>query len=200
MGGGARGPVAPSPPSAFGTSAAAVPGSSSIAMAASASAAPPSIRAALENMSPGELWAILSELKSMASSSPEQAHALLGQYPMLAHAIVHIQAMLGTLATPTSAYAAALAKNGGSLMPGDASAQGAAEAVPVDEEQKALVKSVLAMSDAEVAAMPTEQREGVEQIRLALGSPLEVLEAMEGAAREELLQLREQLTQVLAAL
>lgn len=172
--------------------------SSSLANASQATSAPPSIRAALEAMGPGELWAILSELKTMAATQPEAAKALLMQYPMLAHAVVHIQAMLGTLSTPTPAYAAAVYASGGGAS-GEGQGQAGQGGEAVDEEQKALVKRVLAMSEVEVAAMPAEQREGVEQIRTALCMPVEKLEAMESPAREELLQLREQLMSVLAA-
>lgn len=157
-----------------------------------ASGAAPSIKAALDRMSPAELWAILAELKGMAAADPDAARGLLLQYPMLAHAVVHIQAMLGTLATPTPGYAGAVLVAGGT---------GAVEAAPagVEDEQKALVRSVLAMSDADVAAMPADQREGVEQIRTALRSPLEALQALAPPLRDELLQLRDQLTAVLAS-
>jgi len=154
------------------------------------------IAAALESLSPAELWAILSELQGLAAADADAARALLLAYPTLAAAVVRIQAMLGTLASPTPAYGAAVLAAGG--------AGGAGDAPPLpapDEEQRALVRSILAMSDADVDALPPEQRDGAAQIRAALRSPLEVLEAIEAPAlRAELLGLREQLTAVLGAL
>jgi hypothetical protein len=158
----------------------------------SASSAPPSLRAVLDSMSPADVHAILSELRALAASSPEEARKLLVQYPVLAQAAAQMLAAVGTLRSTTPAYAAAVGA-------ADA-ATAAATRTPLtaeEREQVALVRGVLAMSDAEVAAMAPDQREGVLQIRAAIQSPIEALRALPTGRRNELLQLREVLTALL---
>ena len=157
-----------------------------------AAAAPPSLRAVLDSMSPADIHVILSELRTLAASSPESARALLVQYPVLAQAAAQMLAAVGTLRSSTPAYTAAV---------GSADAATAAATrtplSPEEKEQVALVSGVLAMTDAEVAAMAPDQREGVLQIRAAIQSPIEALRALPTGRRNELLQLREVLTALL---
>lgn len=179
----------------------------------------PTIKSVLENMPAPEMWGVLNELKTMATSQPEATKALLLQYPVLSQVIMHIQSSLKTLRTPTPAYSTLSA----SLNPFDQymnqqqqeymGAEGSTDGfmqqqgqtagfgqAPVDEgaqEQKALVQNVLMMTDAEVNNMPMDQREGVLQIRTALQTPIEQIMTFEPSIRDELLALREQLTAVL---
>jgi hypothetical protein len=176
-----------------------------IATASAIAAMPPSIRAALSSMSHAELWSILNELKQMASKDQEQVKALLLQYPMLAHAIVHIQNITGNLKVPTTAYVNAALAHGDPMVQarasaaapaaqsagGDGGGSAAASGGPEDE-QKTIIRNILAMSDGEVAALPADKRAGVEQIRNAMRLAPETLPA-------ELLQLRQQLQALLAS-
>jgi hypothetical protein len=78
--------------------------------------------------------------------------------------------------------------------PAPAAAAGPQHPAPVlsaaDQEQLEMIQSLLAMSDAEVAGLPSAEREGVVNVRDAVRWPLAAIMATPAARREELLQLR----------
>ena len=163
--------------------------SSTTAAAAAAAAPPPpppNLRAIVDMLPPAEAHAILSELRTLASREPDAARALLLQWPSLAQAVALLLSSGGALRTATPAYTSA--------------AVTAASRAPLsveEQEQVSLVRSVLAMGDREVAALPWDRRQGVLQIRAAVMSPLEALQAGPPDQRKTLLDLREQLTALL---
>ena len=146
----------------------------------------PNLRAVVESLPPAEAHAILSELRTLALREPDAARALLLQWPSLAQAIALLLASGGALRSATPAYSQAAAS--------------AALRTPLSAEeadQVALVRSVLAMGDRDVQALPWDRRQGVLQIRAAVMSPLEALYAGPPDQRKTLLDLREQLTLLL---
>jgi hypothetical protein len=154
--------------------------------AAAAAPSPPNLRAIVDMLPPAEAHAILSELRTLASREPDAARALLLQWPSLAQAVALLLSSGGALRTATPAYTSAAAT--------------AASRAPLsaeEQEQVSLVRSVLAMGDREVAALPWDRRQGVLQIRAAVMSPLEALQAGPPDQRKTLLDLREQLTALL---
>lgn len=147
---------------------------------------PTNLRAIVDMLPPAEAHAILSELRTLASREPDAARALLLQWPSLAQAVALLLSSGGALRTATPAYTSAAAT--------------AASRAPLsaeEQEQVSLVRSVLAMGDREVAALPWDRRQGVLQIRAAVMSPLEALQAGPPDQRKTLLDLREQLSALL---
>ena len=199
----------------------------------------PSVRSAVDGMSPLELWNIASEMKRLADSDAVQAKALLLQYPMLAHALLIVEEKLGMMKQQQQGVLLAQQQQqllmqqqqqqlllqqqqqqhqmllqqqqqhqmqqlqqqqqqqlGGGSTAGGASADASSDQSAggsIDEEQVALLRGILAMGDSDVAVLPEEQRQGVQQVRDALNLPLSAINAMPEAQRDELLQMRSQL-------
>jgi hypothetical protein len=162
-----------------------------------ASWAPPRVRERLDALSPAEVRTVLGELRSQAAAQPDATRQLLRQYPVLAQSVVYLMGQSGALRVPTPAYTAAAAA---APPPLDAAAAAVSTAAPplsargppLSEDERAqldMVRGILALGEDAVAAMPPEQREGVQQIRMALNLPVERLRG-----NAELLELRGQLT------
>ena len=198
-----------------------------------------SVRTAVDGLSTAELWAIASEIKALSERNYDQARQLLGQYPMLTHAMLRIEERLGMLqAMPAAmheqarqlaaaqaqqaaaqaqqqkeAAAAAAAAAAAQQQQQTAAAQPVAYSVssssessfssssptlptvaPIDDpEQVELLRGILGMTDDEVTALEGEQREGVMQVRNAVGMGMEAIAALQPGERDELLTLRAQL-------
>jgi RNA recognition motif-containing protein len=183
-------------------------------------ALPASVQGTIDSMTPAELWAVLSEIKTLTEASYEQARALLLQYPNLTHSLLVIEERLGMLQTTPPKLQTLLQEylttnanvsNTLSSMSGVSSStstpsasQVALPAAPaseqVDPEQVALLRAIIAMSDAEVAALPADQLVSVQQVRLAVKLPISSINAMPPEQRDEMLQLRQQLVGVLGTL
>jgi hypothetical protein len=164
---------------------------------------PPNVRAFLDSLGPAATHKLLSELRRQAIAQPEATRQQLLQFPVLAQAVVHLMARMGTLRTGTPAYSAAA----GAAAAGAAAAAAAAAAQqhlmqhqmqqqqhqPLTLEERQQVEQVqgfMALSDAAVAALPPDSRPAVEQIRYALNTPVERLQQEQ---LTDLISLREEL-------
>jgi cleavage stimulation factor subunit 2 len=195
---------------AHGGSSAGLAGLAPGAVAPGAAAwAPPRVRERLDALSPAEVRTVLSELRGQAAAHPDATRHLLRQYPVLAQSVLYLMGQGGALRVPTAAYAAAAAAQeglgaagagaGGGVAPGGAPPPSARGPQLSEDErvQLEMVRGILALGEDAVAAMPAEQREGVQQIRAALKLPIEQIHAQPPQRRAELLELREQLTGLL---
>ena len=172
---------------------------------------PPNVRAFLDSLGPAATHKLLSELRRQAIAQPEATRQQLLQFPVLAQAVVHLMARMGTLRTGTPAYSAAA----GAAAAGAAAAaaqqhlmqqhqqqmqqqhmqhqQHQQQMQPLTLEERQQVEQVqgfMALSDAAVAALPPDSRPAVEQIRYALNTPVERLQQEQ---LTDLISLREEL-------
>ncbi len=162
---------------------------------------PPNVRAFLDGMSPAAAHKLLTELRKQAISQPEPTRQQLLQFPVLAQAVVHLMARMGTLRSGTPAYSAAAATSASAAVAAAAQqahlqAQQAQQAQPLSQEEREQVEQVkgfMALSEAAVAALPPDSRPAVVQLRYALNTPLEQLIQEQ---QTDLISLREELSKL----
>lgn len=165
------------------------------------------LRAAVQSLSRVELLAIAADMRAQAAQSEADARQLLLQYPALTTALLMVEERLGMLKTTTPALDAAAAAAGAGAGGGDGAAPAPAAGAPPTaaaaaaaagsgadaDDPVAMVRGILAMTDAAVAALPDDQRESAVALRDAVLLPLHTLTALPEPRRSELLELREQL-------
>lgn len=128
------------------------------------------------SMTPYEQWLVVSQLRELANSKPELARRLLGSLPQLATAgllCLHSQGMLGggqapgatgMPATPQG-YSGASGSSGAGLLAPPAGAPAPAD--PASAAQGDALRSVLHLTEEQLAAMPAEHRQEAEDLRKA---------------------------------
>lgn len=110
---------------------------------------------ALRKLSTGELYDVVSEMKMLIQRDKEHATNLLKSKPVLAHALLTAQIMLGMAQyTNDGATASALSESQGHAMDQDE-----------DMEEDDIVKQVLALTDEQIAGLPADERDRLLQIR-----------------------------------
>ena len=167
----------------------------------------PSVAAAVDGMSPAELWAVASEVKALVedgSSGEAQVRGLLARFPMLAHALLRVEERLGMLqaqvppslasgvAAATAHVTAARQRQQPVPEPPLPSAHRDPPRSDV-EEQVAVLRGILSLTDEDVAQMDADQARDVVLVRRAAGLNAGALAALPPDQREELLVMRGQL-------
>ena len=140
------------------------------------------------DLTPTQLYEIMSQMKQMTESDPAQARTLLIQNPQLSLALFQAQLVLGMVKPPAGAPAASAPRRrrcGAARRRTTGSARAAvppppppvrqvvppppappvAQAQPVLDQQQALLRQVLAMSPDQIAVLPPDQRAQVEYLR-----------------------------------
>ena len=136
------------------------------------------------DLTPTQLYEIMSQMKQMTESDPAQARTLLIQNPQLSLALFQAQLVLGMVKPPAGAPAAApmqaphvvgqQAARARAVPPPPPPvrqvvppppAPPVAQAQPVLDQQQALLRQVLAMSPDQIAVLPPDQRAQVEYLR-----------------------------------
>lgn len=153
------------------------------------------VKNVVSSMSSSEISTLLDELHSYSIEHPEKTKALLMQYPMLAHAIVHMLAASGGVYGQSGAKPAAAGQAVASA-PVDPRMQ-SAPASDANDEQKQLLQRIVNMTEEEVQALQGSEQDDVKSIRYALLTPIEELNRLSEAERNEILKMRNELTAVL---
>ena len=141
------------------------------------------------DLTPTQLYEIMSQMKQMTESDPAQARTLLIQNPQLSLALFQAQLVLGMVKPPAGAPAASAPAAPPMQAPHVVGQQAAraravppppppvrqvvppppappvAQAQPVLDQQQALLRQVLAMSPDQIAVLPPDQRAQVEYLR-----------------------------------
>lgn len=141
------------------------------------------------DLTPTQLYEIMSQMKQMTESDPAQARTLLIQNPQLSLALFQAQLVLGMVKPPAGAPAASAPAAAPMQAPHVVGQQAAraravppppppvrqvvppppappvAQAQPVLDQQQALLRQVLAMSPDQIAVLPPDQRAQVEYLR-----------------------------------
>lgn len=154
------------------------------------------VKNVVSSMSNSEISTLLDELHSYSIEHPEKTRALLMQYPMLAHAIVHMLAVSGGVhgqsgsKAPTSGPTTTTA-------PYDPRMQNAPVSEPEEESQKLLLRRIVNMTEDEVNSLQGSEQGDIRNIRYALLTPLDELNRLPPNERDQILQMRNELTTVM---
>jgi cleavage stimulation factor subunit 2 len=156
-----------------------------------------SISQTLAALPPNQLLDIMSQMKSLVTSSPDQARTLLNGHPQLAYALFQAMLMMnvvdatilqrilttsGALGPEAAASIppVAQAPPAPSMMGNNPAYQGPPPSMPpaappkpdlshLPEEQRILLEQVLELSPDQIAALPPDQQEGIRQLKASLG-------------------------------
>jgi hypothetical protein len=178
------------------------------------------VRRIVEGLYAAEARDLLAQLRELAGAQPQFCRALLAESPALAQSVAHMVAAVSALHTATPAYSAARQHHLALQPPPPQqqqqqpqpqqqpqkaqqapAAQASAPQQQMQQQQQqtgasddevTLLRRILAMSDAEVAAMEPDTRDSAMQMRFIMRTPPEQLSA-------DLMAMRRQLEALLSA-
>ncbi|BFZ56947.1 hypothetical protein PYCC9005_003997 [Savitreella phatthalungensis] len=126
----------------------------------------------LSSIPPTQLLDVIKQLRQVALSNPEQLESLLRQSPPLTYAILQALLLMNLIDASVvqkvvSGESVASIIAAGSQNAKEATPQPIqpARATPVDPNREALIKQIMSLSQAQVDALPKEQRDQVLAIR-----------------------------------